>query len=153
MRKVIGTLMAMVVGLVGVVAISAPASARAPDVRINSIKFGVFAADQSLGREWIELINRGPEAVNLRGFTVQNGSGANYGFNGDVMIAGQGGRLWLHAGTGVDTDVSRYWQNGNFVWDDAADQATLRSRQGFVTHTCTYADMGDGRFKRCPVIT
>ncbi|WBB97565.1 lamin tail domain-containing protein [Solwaraspora sp. WMMA2080] len=153
MRKTVGVLTAAMLGLVTSMTIAAPASA-APSLRVHSVQYHPNGVNDGSGtfanREWLQLVNRGKEAVNLRGYTVHNKNGRTYRF-GDVVIPGKGGRVWLRSGAGDDTARTVYWNTAGFVWDVEGDKAFLRNRKGHAVHTCSWSYVKGRDWVRCPV--
>ncbi|MFV2021425.1 lamin tail domain-containing protein [Micromonospora sp. LOL_023] len=153
MRKTVGGLIAVVLGLATSLTIAAPASA-APSLRVHSVQYHPKGVNDGSGtfanREWLQLVNRGKEAINLRGYTVHNKNGRTYLF-GDVVIPGKGGRVWLRSGAGDDTARTVYWHTAGFVWAADGDKAFLRNRKGQVLHTCSWTYAKNRDWVRCPV--
>jgi hypothetical protein len=153
MRKTVGILTAVLVGVVTSLAVAAPASA-APSLRVHSVQYHPNGLDDGSGalynRQWLQLVNRGKDAVNLRGYTVHNSNGRTYRF-GDVVIPGNGGRVWLRSGSGDDTARTVYWNNDGFVWKADGDKAFLRNRRGQPVHTCSWTFVKGREWVRCPV--
>ncbi|WFE26437.1 lamin tail domain-containing protein [Solwaraspora sp. WMMD791] len=156
MRRTVGILTAVAIGVVASLTTAAPATARTetPDLRVHSVQYHPNGLDDGSGtllnREWLQLINRSKQAINLRGYTVHNNNGRTYRF-GDVVIPANGGRVWLRSGTGDDTARTVYWNNGDFVWNVNGDKAFLRNRKGQSLHTCSWNYVKGRDWVRCPV--
>ncbi|MFC4065836.1 lamin tail domain-containing protein [Actinoplanes subglobosus] len=120
--------------------VAAPAQAAAPALRFQSVQYDSPGKDDrsngSLNAEWIALVNTGATSVNLKGWRVDDAV-RTYTFD-NVTIAGRGGVVYLHTGKGTDTATHRYWNSGNYVWNNTGDTATLRNRAGAVHDTCTW---------------
>ncbi|WP_433789014.1 lamin tail domain-containing protein [Actinoplanes sp. CA-252034] len=127
------------VALGSVLSVAAPVQA-APALRFQSVQYDSPGRDDrsggSLNAEWIALVNTGPAAVRLNGWRIGDGI-RTYTFQ-DVTIAGKGGVIYLHTGRGTDTATHRYWNSGNYVWNNTGDTATLRNRAGGVHDTCLW---------------
>ena len=98
----------------------------------------------SLNKEWIALVNTGSKAVNLSGWKIVDKS-RTYTF-GNVTLAGRGGKIYLHTGTGTNTKAHLYWGSGNYVWNNTGDTATLKTKAGKTHDTCTWGNKA-GRTK------
>jgi hypothetical protein len=130
----------VIVALGAALSLAAPVQAATPALRFQSVQYDSPGKDDrtngSINAEWIALVNTGPAAVNLNGWRVAD-EVRSYTFD-NVTIAGRGGVLYLHSGKGTDTATHRYWNSGSYVWNNAGDSATLRSRAGTVQDTCTW---------------
>ena len=141
MRRTIGILAAAVIGFGGLVTVGGPASAAGPALRFHGTQYDSPGSDTrsnaSRNAEWISLVNSGAKAVNLKGYTIRDASNHVYTF-GNVAIAGKGGRIWLHTGSGANSAKHRYWGSGNYVWNNTGDTATLKNAAGKKVDTCSY---------------
>jgi hypothetical protein len=141
MRKLLGTGFAVALAAVGTLAVSSPASA-APALRFHSTQYDSPGKDtrsnKSLKAEWISLVNTGKKAVSLKGWTIVDKS-RTYTF-GNVKIAANGGRIWLHTGTATDTATHVYWGSGNYVWNNTGDTAILRTPAKKQHDKCTWGN-------------
>jgi hypothetical protein len=141
MRTALATLATITATVTACLAVSSPASA-APSLRFHGTQYDSPGKDTrtnaSLNKEWISLVNTGSKAVNLEGYTLRDKSKHVYTF-GDVTIAGKGGRIWLHTGTGTDKSGNVYWGSGNYVWNNTGDTAYLRKPSSTTNiDTCTW---------------
>ncbi|WP_221321935.1 lamin tail domain-containing protein [Actinoplanes sp. L3-i22] len=147
MRTSLATLSVLAVAG-GVLVAAAPAPAATPALRFLAAQYDSPGTDTrsnaSLNAEWIQLVNTGSTAVSLTGWRIVDTS-RTYTF-GAVTIAGRGGTVTLHTGKGTDTATVRYWNSGNYVWNNTGDTATLRTAAGQVHDTCTWKQQA-GRTK------
>jgi hypothetical protein len=141
-RKIVGTLAALLVGLGSAVASTAHASAATPSLRFHGAQYDSPGSDTgsntSRNAEWVSLVNNGSKAVNLNGYTVRDKAGKVYRF-GNVTIPGKGGRLWLHTGSGRNTSSNQYWNSGRYIWNNDGDTAYLRNPKGSTVDTCSWS--------------
>ncbi|MEV4704066.1 lamin tail domain-containing protein [Actinoplanes sp. NPDC049316] len=141
MRRSVSIIAAAVVAVAGSLASGGPASAATPSLRFHGAQYDSPGSDTrsntSLNSEWISLVNSGSRAVNLSGYTVRDKSNHVYKF-GNVTIAANGGRLWLHTGKGTNGAKDRYWGSGNYIWNNTGDTAYLRNASGKQLDTCTW---------------
>jgi hypothetical protein len=130
---------AMVLG--AAVAVAGPAEAVTPSLRFHGAQYDSPGKDNrsatSLRNEWVSLINSGSTSVNLNRYTIRDKSNHVYTF-GNVTIAGKGGRIWLHTGTGTNTTTHRYWRSGNYIWNNTGDTAYLRNASGKALDNCSW---------------
>jgi hypothetical protein len=119
---------------------TAPAS---PALRFHSAQYDSPGTDNrsaaSLNAEWISLINSGPAAVRLTGWSIRDAAGKVFTF-GNVQIAGKGGRVWLHTGTGTGTATDQFWNSRAYIWNNTGDTAQLRTPAGLAHDTCSWTN-------------
>ena len=151
MRKILAGIAAIATSVTAAVAVSDPASA-APSLRFHGTQYDSPGVDNrsnaSLNAEWISLINTGSRAVNLTGYKISDRSGRVYTF-GNVSIAANGGRLWLHTGAGTNTTKHRYWGSGNYIWNNTGDTAYLRRPTGTTVDTCSWRNKAGRTWVAC----
>jgi Lamin Tail Domain len=141
MRSTLAAVVTLTAALAGAAALPGAASAATPSLRFHGVQYDSPGTDNrtaaSLNAEWISLVNTGGSAVNLRGWTIRDRSNHVYTF-GNLSIAGRGGRLWLHTGTGATRGANAYWNSGNYVWNNSGDTAYLRRPSGATADTCDW---------------
>jgi hypothetical protein len=122
-------------------AAATPASA-APALRFHGAQYDSPGSDTrsaaSLRAEWISLVNTGSRTVNLNGYTIRDKAQHVYTF-GNVSIAGNGGRIWVHTGSAADTTHHRYWGSGAYIWNNDGDTAYLRNASGAALDSCAWS--------------
>lgn len=118
----------------------APASA-ASTLRFHSVQYDSPGRDDrspaSLNAEWVSLVNDGPVTVSLAGWSIRDPAGHAFTF-GRVRIAGKGGRIWVHTGSGNDAGTQLYWNRRAYVWNNTADTAQLLTSTGKIADTCSW---------------
>lgn len=98
-----------------------------------------IAADPADGqREFIELWNQGPGALDLAGYVVEDAAGNNFTFGSWTLAEGQRVVIW---GGGAATAAGPAWSRAT-VWNNGGDEATLRDDAGAVVDTLAYGDAG-----------
>jgi hypothetical protein len=139
-RRTVSIITASALALGATLAVGTPASA-APALRFHGAQYDSPGKDTrsaaSLNAEWVSLVNTGSRAVNLKGYTIRDKARHVYTF-GNVTIAGKGGRLWLHTGSGTAKTGHRYWGSGAYVWNNTGDTAYLRNAAGKAVDSCTW---------------
>jgi hypothetical protein len=152
MRKILSALAASAALIAGTLAVAAPASAATPTLRFHGTQYDSPGTDNrsnsSRNAEWISLINSGTKPVNLRGYTVRDKSGHVYTF-GSVSIPARGGRIWLHTGKGTNNATHRYWNSGNYIWNNTGDTAYLRNASGRQLDTCSWGTKKNRTYIAC----
>jgi hypothetical protein len=142
MRRAATLLASLLSGVVVSVAAIAPAEAAAPPLRFHGALYDTPGKDTpvtniKLNNEWISLINSGARSVNLSGFTIRDKANHVYRF-GNLVIAGKGGRVWLHTGSGKNTARNVHWGSRWYIWNNTGDTAYLRNASGKPVDTCTW---------------
>ena len=141
MRKTVSIIAAAAIVFAAVAAIAGPAEAATPALRFHGAQYDSPGSDTrsatSLNNEWVSLINSGGSPVNLNHYTIRDKANHVYTF-GNVTIAGNGGRLWLHTGKGTNTTTNRYWGSGNYIWNNDGDTAYLRNASGKALDSCSW---------------
>ena len=152
MRRSVSIIAAAAVALAGSLAAGGPASAATPPLRFHGAQYDSPGSDTrsnaSLNAEWISLVNSGSRSVNLTGYTVRDKSNHVYKF-GNVTIPGNGGRLWLHTGTGTNGAKDRYWGSGNYIWNNTGDTAYLRNASGTQVDSCSWGQKSGRTWVGC----
>jgi Lamin Tail Domain len=148
MRTSLAIASALAVAAGGVLTVAGPAQAATPALRFSAVQYDSPGKDTrsnaSLNAEWIQLVNTGSKAVNLKGWKIVDKS-RTYTF-GSVTIAGKGGKVTLHTGKGKNSKANLYWGSGNYVWNNTGDTATLKTGAGKVHDTCKWGQKA-GRTK------
>ncbi len=140
--------------LVGAAAI--PAAAHDDDRRdhrgrYSSIVIGDVQHDsrgrdnRALNREWVEVKNTGRQSVDLRGFTLTDGDGNRYRFQG-FRLDGRSS-VKVHTGHGNNTRRDLYQDRRHQIWDER-DTATLRDDRGRVIDTESWGRRGHHNNRR-----
>ena len=136
------------ISFLAILVICLPASGGAdfPHVLISEIMYHPFhqsPAGENTRQEYIELFNRGPEAVDLSGWRL-SGS-VDFRFPDTTLGAGQ----YLAVAADVDTFKATYPGVGNVVggWDgklsNSGEAIELIDSLGTVVDFVRYADQGD----------
>ena len=139
--------------LVLLTAVAAPAHAA---IKIRKISFDPAGADDGsnrhLNKEWIKIVNTGPNAVRLRGWKiVDKGRDHVYRFNSVYLEPGD--TIRLRTGRGYDgvpaceegqpcpdnANYELHWKLDNYVWNNDGDRARLIRPNGNVVDSCAYA--------------
>ncbi|WP_329396078.1 lamin tail domain-containing protein [Streptomyces melanogenes] len=93
-------------------------------------------SNRSLNNEWVEVMNTGRHAVNLRGFTLTASDGARYRFH-TLRLEGHSA-VRVHTGVGRDSSSDVYQDRHTYVWDNHRDTATLRNDNGRILDTAMW---------------
>lgn len=139
---------------------SVPANAR---MRLHTIAFDPSGQDdgtnRSLNREWIYLINKGSNDVQMRGWRIVDLGRAHVYRFGSLLLS-PGDTVKLHSGRGSDgapvceqgepcpthAHYDFYWKLDNYVWNNRGDRARLIRPNGNIVDACTYTASADSPF-------
>lgn len=141
---------ALVVAAVALVAPSAGWATSHPEgqlpaMRLAKVQFDPPGEDDatngSLNKEYVQVRNFGAKAWTLTGWTIRDKSGFKYAFP-DGFSVEPGDTVTIHTGTGKDRALHLYWDQGNYVWNNTGDKATLKNPSGRVVDTCAYDGEG-----------
>ncbi len=102
------------------------------DVVISAMEPDPAGPDNDvLEDEWIEIHNRGADAVDLKGWMLRDESSSNrFVFEGGFLDPGQ--RLRVRTGCGQDSASDIYWCSSNGVWSNRGETALLLSPSGAI---------------------
>ncbi|MEV1202619.1 lamin tail domain-containing protein [Microbispora rosea] len=132
----------------GVVAVSQPAYAAGPAVRITKIYYDSpgspdSGANSSLNGEYVQIKNTTKKAVSLKGWTVRDDTKRSdhiYTFGSFTLGAGK--TVTLRTGRGKNTSTTLYWGRSGgtlaYIWNQAKDKAYLRKASGALADSCAY---------------
>jgi hypothetical protein len=139
-RRPVAVAASAVLATAGALAVVAPPAQAATPVRIVKIWYDSPGTDNrstaSLNAEYVVLKNVTTSARTITGWTVRDAAGHRYTF-GTLQI-GAGRTVVLHTGRGTNTSTNRYWQSGNYIWNNDRDTAYLRDARGALMQTCAY---------------
>ncbi|MEU4164791.1 lamin tail domain-containing protein [Actinoplanes sp. NPDC026670] len=127
------------------ITMASAATSAVPNVRFTKLYYNSPGTDTrtnaSLNAEYVQVTNRGTTTVTLTGWTIRDKSGHTYKLSGTLPA---GHSRIVHTGRGTDgrPNGHRYWQSGNYVWNNTGDTATLRTDKGATVHTCTWGRTG-----------
>lgn len=115
-------------------------------VRIASVRYDSAGRDnrtnKSLNGEWVKIVNHKSTRVRLRGWTLRDSDGNVYRF--PTFTLKPGAAVRVHTGKGRNSATDLYWGRRNYVWDNRADSARLRSSSGLTLSTCRWTRIGTG---------
>jgi hypothetical protein len=128
-----------VAGAVVAVSVAPPAQA-ASAVKISRIYYNSPGTDDrstaSLDAEYVSLQNLTPRTQVITGWTIRDAAGHVYTFPATSIPAGK--IITLRMGKGTNTSTTRYWQQGNYIWNNDRDTGYLRNSAGTLMYTCSY---------------
>jgi hypothetical protein len=92
---------------------------------------------KTLNGEYVQITNRTPATVDLKGWTVRDAGNHVYTF-GSTYRLGKGGSVYLHTGKGTNSTAHRYWGRTGYIWNDGGDTAVLRTAAGKTVDSCRW---------------
>ncbi len=110
-------------------------------IDITEIEFDPVGPDgDDLNGEWVQLVNRGESAVQLKGLVLSDESNNAFELLKRELVAG--GALRVHSGTGRPSGDAIYWGRDVPLWNNDGDSAFLRDGDGLLIDRFSY---GSGR--------
>jgi hypothetical protein len=116
-------------------------------IQYNSPGNDLPVNNQKLNAEWVTIYNPTAQSRPLTGFHVHD-AGSNHHYTFGKLTIGPHKSVRLHTGSGTDGPVNRYWHEGNYVWNNDKDTATLVSAAGVVVDQCSWNDPGEQHNQR-----
>ncbi len=104
-------------------------------VRLSRIVYDVPGPD--LAGEFAEVVNGGPGATTLTGWTLRDLAANVFTFPPFELAPGAAVKVWVK--TGVDSAEDLFWNRGTAVWNNDGDTATLSDSTGVLISECAYA--------------
>ncbi|WP_213451165.1 lamin tail domain-containing protein [Rhizomonospora bruguierae] len=132
----------------GAFAIPGPAQAATPAIQITKVQYNSPGPDNrsnaSRNAEWVRLTNTTKSTINLKNWTLRDKANHVYKFTTDYRLA-PGRRVYIHTGNGTNGKPDaqhRYWNSGNYIWNNTGDTATVRNPAGKTIDTCKWGSKG-----------
>ena len=129
---------------VGLWAPGACGDAASTTVSIAEVNFDAAGRDdENPNGEWIDLVNTGPEVVDLTGWTLRDESTRHrYSFESFSLPAEATVRL--RSGCGLDSPTDLFWCDPDgTVWSNSGDTAFVYDSQGALVDTTTWDSIYD----------
>ena len=140
---------AVAVTFAGLAVGAAPAEAASP-LQFGRIYYDSPGSDTrtntSLNAEYAIVKNVTGVTRCLTGWTVRDAAGHIYKFG--TFCLGAYKSVYLHTGHGTNTASHRYWNSGNYIWNNTGDKATLVKPNGSIRDTCKWGPSPPA-FKKC----
>jgi ABC-type glycerol-3-phosphate transport system substrate-binding protein len=145
-KRYVAALLAAVPALGIGVAATADA-ATTPSVTFTRIYFDSPGSDNrsntSLNAEYIRIHNNTSKTIQLKGWTIRDKASHVYTFTYGTLPKGT--TVYVHTGHGTNGKPNwweRYWQSGNYIWNNDGDTATLKDPSKKTIDTCKYTGAG-----------
>lgn len=114
----------------------------AAQIRLRVIADPPGADEKNLNGEVVTITNRLTVPLDLSGWSLCDAMAACFRFVNEVTV-GPGASIRVRAGSGQDTLLDVYMGRSEPIWDNWADIATLRDREGVIQSRCVW-DRGRG---------
>jgi hypothetical protein len=125
------------------IGLSATAEAASPSIMISYLYFDSPGSDTrsntSLNKEYIRVTNTTAKPIQLQGWTIRDK--ANHVFTFKALTLGAKQSTYIHTGKGTDrkpAQADRYWQSGNYIWNNTGDTAYVRNTAGKTLDSCAF---------------
>jgi hypothetical protein len=145
MRRFSTVLAAVPLAAFAVLANAAPAQAASP-LQFGRMQYDSPGSDTrtntSLNAEYVVIRNLTTTTRCLTGWTVRDAAAHVYTFG--TFCLGGGRSVYLHTGRGTNTSLHRYWNSGNYIWNNPGDRAWLRNGSGTQMDYCAWGSVGAG---------
>jgi hypothetical protein len=126
-----------------------PATAQG-EILISFIRYNPPGPDTgsnaSLDGEYVTIHNNGRRARSLTEWRLHDNQHHRFTFPNFSLCGGCSVRV--HTGSGTNGAANLYWGEGNYVWNNTGDRATLVKSTGTIRDTCAYKGSSLG-YKRC----
>ncbi len=146
MPRRLSTLFLAVAVTYGGLAVAVPAAQAASPLQFGRIYYDSPGSDTrtntSLNAEWAIVKNVTGVTRCLTGWTVRDAAGHIYKFG--TFCLGAYKNVYLHTGHGTNTAAHRYWNSGNYIWNNTGDRAYLRTAAGTLMDSCAWSSIGGG---------
>jgi hypothetical protein len=139
-------------GLLGSVALAAPASAAASKIHIVKVKFDSDGSDTpvtnaKLNDEYVVIKNTDTRTRTITGWTLTDASNHTYTFPTTTIKAGVS--IKVRTGSGTDKLKTKFQNRGYYIWNNTSDTAKLRNTSGTGGDTCSWKTSDPGNSKNC----
>lgn len=147
MRKVVVAVIAVVAAALTGIVVAAPAQA-AGGVILYRAYYNSPGSDTrsnaSLNAEYIQLKNTSTVAKVVTGWTLRDKQNHVYKFPTTRINPGQ--YLTIRTGRGTNNAATRYWNSGNYIWNNTGDTAYLRTTTGALVDSCAWGSTGSWKY-------
>lgn len=126
------------------------AAAATSPVRIVKVQYDSPGTDNrssaSLNAEYVVVKNTSTTNQVLTGWTLRDKQNHVYTF--PTYTLGAGKSVTVRTGKGTATSTNRYYNSGNYIWNNTGDSAILRTKSGSQVSVCTWTKTSPG-YKNC----
>jgi len=98
---------------------------------VDEAAYGVAITNASWVDEWVEITNLGETDQDFTGWTLSDEQNHVYDFPEGFVLEG-GWSVVVHTGVGDDSATDLYMNQGNPVWNNDGDVATLIDEEGNI---------------------
>ena len=132
--------------LISALALSAVGITLADDANVSigevdEAAYGVAITNASWVDEWIEITNLGETDQDFTGWTLSDEQNHVFDFP-EGFVLETGWSVVVHTGVGDDSETDLYMNQGNPVWNNDGDVATLMDEEGNIVSQ--YPEPDDG---------
>ncbi len=145
--RVVGLLLALFVAMAPIT----PAAAAVPPVRITKVFYDPPGSDTRtnthLNLEYVVITNSSAKPQTLTRWTLRDAQAHVFTFPAFTLAAGKS--VTVHTGKGNANPANRYYNSGNYIWNNTGDTATLKNNTGQTISTCGWTSRAASGYKNC----
>src|SRR3954468_19819117 len=136
----IGAIVTTALLCLGALLLASPSAQAASPFKIARVYYNSPGDDTfsnaSINGEYVLVQNLTAQAQALTGWRVMDASKKVFAFPATTVPAR--GVVVLRTGKGGNSATTKYWQQGNYVWNNDRDTAYLFTPGGTLMHSCAY---------------
>lgn len=140
----------LVILLLPLLSVTDAAAAAAP-VRISKVFYDPPGADTRSNTrynlEYVVITNTSSKSQSLTGWTLTDKQNHVYKF--PAFTLGARKSVTVRTGKGTATATTRFYNSGNYIWNNTGDTATLKSKAGKQISTCGWTRGTSIGYKNC----
>ena len=127
------------------------AAAAVSPVRISKVFYDPAGTDTRtnahLNLEYVVITNTSAKTQPLTRWTLRDAQ--NHVFTFPAFTLGAGRSVTVHTGKGTASSAHRYFNSGNYIWNNTADTAVLKNAANATMSTCAWKTHAAGGYKSC----
>ena len=115
-------------------------AAATPPVRITKVLYDPAGTDTRtnahLNLEYVVITNSSTKTQTLTRWTLRDAQNHVFTFPAFTLAAGKS--VTVHTGKGTATAAHRFYNSGNYIWNNTGDTAVLKNAAGATVSTCAW---------------
>ncbi|MGS0687216.1 lamin tail domain-containing protein [Nakamurella sp. GG22] len=127
------------------------AAAAAAPVRITKVFYDPPGKDTRVNArynlEYVVITNTSSKSQSLTGWTLTDKQNHVYKF--PAFTLGARKSVTVRTGKGTANATTRFYNSGNYIWNNTGDTATLKNKAGKQVSTCGWTKGTSSGYKNC----